>query len=211
MRASPWVTIWVKPKAALEHLKSRSPTYMWWFFAFILSLSPHIRMAQLPATLGPVGLLVFALVELVITACVTWCLFYVGAFILWKVSTWFKGQASFDDAKRVYVWSRAPFLVTSLLLALIGFSAGFRQGLQGGQIAAGGGQIVPGWVSLILLVASVWWLFIYVKGLIHINNFGAAKAWGTLIITAIMSLIVVVFVMFLVTLVVGGIAWLIYS
>jgi len=212
MGPSPWTTIWFKPKEAFEQLKSRPPTYMWWLFAFILSLNTHVRLAAVPTKLGSTGLIIFALLSIIVATCVTWCLFYVGAFILWKVSGWFKGGASFDDSKRVYVWSRIPFLISSILLAVLLFSAGFRQGLTGGGAsAAGGGMIVPSWVTIVLLAAVVWWLFIYVKGLMHINGFGAAKAWGTLIITAVVSLIILLFVMFLIALVVGGISGLIYS
>lgn len=212
MGVSPWTTIWVKPKEAFEQLKSRPPTYMWWLFAFILSLNTHVHISKIPSTVGPGGLIAFSLISIVITTCVTWSLFYIGAFILWKVSGWLKGGASLDDCKRVYVWSRVPFLITSILIAILSFSAGFRQGLTSGQATtAGGGVALPGWASLVLLVAIAWWLFIYIKGLMHFNGFGAARALAALIITAVACLVVLLFIMFLIALVVGGITGLINS
>lgn len=212
MGASPWTTIWFKPKEAFEQLKSRPPTYMWWLFAFIMSLNTHVHIAKMPGSLGPGGLFLFLLITLVATTCVVWSLFYVSSFLLWKVSGCFHGKATFDDSKRVYVWSRIPFLVSSLIVAIYSFGSGFHQGISEGQASiAGGGMALPGWISLVLLIAVVWWLYIYVKGLMHINGFGAARAWGALIITAVLSLIVLLFVMFLVALIAGGITGLINS
>jgi hypothetical protein len=188
---SPWATIWVKPRATIARIVLENPNRALWVLAGIYGFSSLLNMfqsASLGAALGPLGLLLLAVV-----LCPIW------GFIAFSIWSWlvqitgklFGGRGSFAAVRCAYAWSCVPFVVNIplwiLMMLLFGrqLFLNFPEGhlLNDGQVA------LLFFILISKVILAVWSLVIYINALAEVQQYSILRSILNIVLAGVVMML----------------------
>ena len=168
--ASPWISIWLQPRATIQEIVDTDPR----------GLPAIFSIAIVAGAIG--GIL---------------SLFVFGVLIRWT-GRWLGGTASYEQVRAAIAWSLVPYLWVSLMwipeLLLLGeemFTTEMPR-LEANPVLA---FVFLGLV-IVELVGVAWALVVYLKCLGQVQGFSAWKALGNLLLAALIFVVPILVVIF---------------
>lgn len=187
MQQSPWVSIWVSPRATVARIVAENPGRSLWLLAAIYGFSSLLNLfqsASLGASFGPLTLVVIAVVLSPFWGYIT---FSVWSWVVFGVGRWFKGEGTYPAIRAAYAWSCVPFILNIplwlVMIALFGrqLFLNFPEGylLSDGMIA------ILFFILISKVILAIWSLVIYLNGLAEVQQYSILRAILNVIISGI--------------------------
>lgn len=182
---NPWFTIWTRPRATIQSIVSRDPTYLVIPLAALSGVSHTLDRAStknLGDSFGLPALFAFSIVMGIISGIVG---LYLFGFLLRVTGKWLGGQGSPVNIRAAIAWSSVP-IVWALLLwvpELLVFGKDLFTTIA--PSIADRPMVYLGFVSL-ELVAAIWGGVVLCKTLGQVQGFSAWRALGSLALAVLM-------------------------
>lgn len=189
---SPWISIWVRPRATIAQIAQTEPNRSLWLLAAIYGFSSLLNLfqsASIGASLSPLAIFILALVVSPIWGYIS---FAIWSWVVCWVGRLFKGKGTFQTIRCAYAWSCVPFALNIpfwLIMAAVFGNQLFLNFPEGYLL--GGWQLTLLFLILISkMILAIWSLVIYLNGLAEVQQYSVLRAIFNVIVAGILLLIV---------------------
>jgi len=195
--ASPWFSMWTRPRATIQSIVERGPTRFVLLLAALYGISQALDQASAKNavdTLPLVTVLLIALIGGAISGIIT---LYVGGFLLKHTGQWLDGKANSEKVRAAMAWSSVP-IAWGLLLWIPELL------IFGGDLFTSTAERIAAHAVLYFLfmalelIVAFWAMIIFFKSLGQVHGFSAWRAFGAtfiafcLIIVPLLSIALVI-------------------
>ncbi len=190
MQITPWLRIWIRPKATIRSLieegSTRTPLLLAIFWGILVSLNilnyvwithPGQSIYKNPVFVGM--MLLLGILKGII-------ILYLGSWLYLCTGKWIRGEGKFSDLKCASGWSLYPFSIALMInLIVTGMGNHYGMGL---------------FLQLVHLAVLIWALIIFFKLIGEAHHFSAWKGVITVVMAIILLMIVGIVIVFLIPL-----------
>ena len=175
---SPWLEIWIRPRATIRRIVNEKPNRSIWVLATIYGFGSLMKNVQSLA-LGQ-SLTLFAIFLIVLLLASVWGYVFFSAWsgVVYWVGKLFKGKGTFQSVRAAYAWSCVPLVINiPMWILLTGFI-----GKSLFEASFGSNDVSGLWFFLLFsaliirLVMAVWSLVIYFNALAEVQNYSVLKS-----------------------------------
>ncbi|HET6629706.1 MAG TPA: Yip1 family protein [Woeseiaceae bacterium] len=193
---NPWFSIWLQPRATIQHIVDTDPRRLVLVLAASGGIVEALNRASSKSLGDSLGLPAIFSIGIVVGAISgILSLFVFGALIRWT-GRWLGGTASYEQIRAAIAWSLVPYLWTSLTwipeLLLFGeemFTTEMPR-LEANPTLA----FVFLGLIIVELIGGVWALVVYLKCLGQVQGFSAWKALGNVFLATLVFVVPIVLV-----------------
>jgi hypothetical protein len=184
---SPWLTIWIQPRATIRQIVAHNPKRSLWLLAAIYGFSSLLNSFQSVSLGSSLGVIPLFLIALIFSPIWGYIVFAVWSWVISWTGRWLKGQADFQMVRAAYAWSCVPLAVNGLLWIAMILIFGLPLFIHFPE----GYQLTDGQASLLFLiligkvVLAIWSLVIYLNALAEVQQFSVLRAIGNVIIAGL--------------------------
>lgn len=184
---SPWLSIWVKPKATIGRIVAENPDRSLWALCSIYGFSSLLNLFQslsLGMFLAPLPLYMLAAI---LSPFWGYAIFAVWSWLVYLVGSMLKGLASFKQVRAAYAWSCVPLVFNIPLWILLGVLFGEQVFLNfpDGHLFTDAQVLILFGVLVVKVTAAIWSLVIYFNALAQVEQFSILRSIGSIILAGI--------------------------
>src|SRR3990167_2898479 len=164
---SPWLTIWVEPRATIRQIVSENPRQCLWLLAAIYGFSSLLNSFQSIALVDQFGGVAIFLIALVLSPLWGYIVFSVWSWVICWTGKLLKGAGDFQKVRAAYAWSCVPIAINGILWVLLIWIFGrplFSHFPQD-RFLTGGQTSVLFIILISKVVLAIWSLVIYLNTL----------------------------------------------
>lgn len=184
---SPWLSIWLSPRATIARVVAENPNRSIWWLAFIYGFSSLLNLFQsmaLGKSMGVWGILILAIIIAAIYGYVSFSIW--SWFVTW-VGKLFKGQGTFKTIRASYAWSCVPLILNIplwlLMVAMFGHQLFLN--LPDAHLLSGGKVFVLFLVLIAKVILAIWSLVIYINALAEVQKYSVIRAILNIVVAAV--------------------------
>lgn len=177
-RESPFLTIWVRPRATMRAIVDTNPSFRVLPIAMAGGVLEAIQFESFLGAGEQFSVSAILVIAVVLGPLIGVALLYLGAWLVELSCRLFKGQADSREVRSALAWSSVPILATIplwiLRIALLGrelFTIAKPSLFANPMLAY---VVIATFVPE--LVLSVWWMVVTVKALGEVQRFSAWRA-----------------------------------
>lgn len=189
---SPWLSIWVRPRATITRIVQDNPNKSIWLLAAIFGFSSLLntfQSASLGLSLSPLAILIIAIV---LSPFWGMAYFSVWGWLVLKTGKWFKGQGTFHSIRAAYAWSAVPLVLNIplwLLMALL-FGKQLFLNFPEGYLLTDGQITILFFILISKVILAVWALVIFLNALSEVQEYSVFRAILNVIVAGLIAVIV---------------------
>lgn len=188
LEKSPWVTIWIQPRATIRQIVGENPNRSLWLLAAIYGFSSLLNSFQSASLGATMGIFPIFLLAVVLAPFWGYAVFAIWSWVVMRTGKWLKGQGDFQSIRAAYAWSCVPLVVNGLLwiLLMIFFGQALFLNFPEGHLLDNRQISLLFLILISKVVLAIWSLVIYLTGLAEVQQFSVLRAIGNVVISAIL-------------------------
>jgi Yip1 domain len=190
-RASPFLTIWTRPRATIRSIIEQDPTFRVLPIAMVGGIVQALQIESLLSAGSQFSILVILLIAVVVGPPLGLILLYAGAWLVELSCRLFGGKANSRDVRAALAWSLVPVLATIPLglvrIAILGRDMFILSGFD--PFAH---PILVYGTGIPELVLSVWCLVVTVKTLGEVQRFTDLRAFNSMLLLLVPPVVLIV-------------------
>jgi signal peptidase I len=180
--ASPWLTVWFKPRRTIERIVSADPRRHIWLLAGLATLGNLLALLPMPPAIHFLHDWRAVAAGLILLPIVGMIGFYVQGFCFNWVGRLFGGRAAASHIRAALGWGSLPLVIGGALIILLAAVADYSAGVLGPHNA-------PPLLDLILGVIAIWAMVSIALMLARVQNFGFWRGATTFVLGLVVSMI----------------------
>ncbi|MES2274148.1 MAG: YIP1 family protein [Chlamydiota bacterium] len=185
---SPWISIWVRPRATIARIVTENPNRSLWLLAAIYGFSSVLNLfqsASLGSFLGPLPILILALI---LSPFWGYATFAIWSWVVMWTGKIFKGRGDFPTIRAAYAWSCVPLIINVplWLLMIVLFGQELFLNFPEGHLLSQGQITLLFLILIAKVVLAIWSLIIYLNTLAEVQQYSILRAILNVIVAAIL-------------------------
>jgi hypothetical protein len=184
---SPWVAIWVEPRATIAKIVLDNPKQSLWYLAAIYGFSSLLNSFQSAALGNQIGTLPIFILALIFSPIWGYIVFSVWSWVVYWTGKLLKGGGDFQKVRAAYAWSCVPLLFNAILwiILIILFGRPLFSNAPQEHFLTNGQGILLFCILIGKVVLAIWSLVIYLNALAEVQQYSVLRAIGNVIIAGI--------------------------
>lgn len=184
---SPWLSIWIRPKATIGRIVAENPNRSLWLLASIYGFSSLLNLFQsisLGVILAPLPIYLLAAL---ISPFWGYAMFAVWSWVVHKIARMLKGLATFQQVRAAYAWSCVPLVINVPVWILIGVLFGEQVFLNypDSHLFTDAQVVALFGVLIAKVTVAIWSLVIYFNALAQVEQFSLLRSIGSIILAGV--------------------------
>lgn len=185
--ASPWLSIWVSPRATIRRIVTENPNRSLWLLAAIYGFSSLLNSFQSASLGNMLGVIPIFFIALIISPIWGYIVFAIWSWVICWTGKLLKGKGSFREIRAAYAWSCVPLVINGALWILLIFTFGHPlfSNFPEEHFLTHSQSFLLFVILIIKVVLAIWALVIYLNALAEVQQFSVLRAIGNVIISGI--------------------------
>lgn len=184
---SPWLSIWLEPRATIRKIIAENPKRSLWLLAAIYGFSSLLNSFQ-SASFGSLwGAFAIFLTALILSPFWGYVAFALWSWVICWTGKWLKGVGDFQTIRAAYAWSCVPLALNGLLwvLMIVFFGRSLFLNFPENYPLVNAQATILFIILIIKVILAVWSLVIYLNALAEVQQFSVLRAIGNVIIAGL--------------------------
>ena len=191
LQASPFLTIWTRPRATIRSIVEQAPTFRVMPIAIVGGIVQALQIESLLSAGSQFSIPVILLIAFVVGPPFGFILLYAGAWIVELSCRLLGGKANSRDVRAALAWSLVPFLAT-IPLGIIRIAFLGRAMFIFGSVDPFAHPILVYGTGIPELVLSIWCLVVTVKTLGEVQRFSDLRAFNSMLLLLVPPVVLIV-------------------
>jgi len=203
---NPWLYIWTSPKKTIQAIIDHNPNYRLGVLSAIYGFAGLLSLAQGGSIGFLLGFFPILIIAIILSPLWGYIVFSIFSYFIYFTGKWFKGQATYQQARASLAWANFPIIVNVIIWILLLIIYGpvlfknFNHSIEPNTF----NTIFLFTVMIIQFVASIWSLVIFISALAQVQKFSTWRSIFNIIVAAIILIVIMIIIALIVNAIKGS-------